>query len=273
MKYDNSRPPIAVILADGAGSGLSPMTDNCARCMLSVGGSVILERIIRNCLSCGISQIVLVLGHRADDIQYFVNKAFRGIRVTYVINDRYRDSGTGYALGLTASKIGSSEFIKIAADIVFEAKVLRQLTDSDFPNALCVDRNGALTVTKVKVIADDQMHVRAADRSVDPGLALGVSCGIDKISAKTAPLLFLELALMMENPANLQADLEAAYSRLIDMGTVIPALDITGLNWTSIDTAEDLATANTIFRSPITTVSRGQERALDAAAGKELQPM
>lgn len=272
MNYDNNRPPMAVILADGLGARLSSMTDGSVKCMLSVGGSIILERMIRNCLSCGISQFVLVLGHRADEIKHFVTKAFRGVRVTYVINDRYLDTNTGYALGMAASTIGSSEFIRIDADVVFDAKILRQLTDSDLPNAVCIDRNSGLTDGKVKVIADDQMHVSAVGKSVDPALANGVSIGVEKISGKTAPLLFAELALTMDNPANLQADLEAAYARLVDTGTVIHALDITGLNWTNIVTDEDLDAANAMFRSPITTVSRGQQRALDETAEKEPHP-
>ena len=89
MKYESNRPPMAVILAAGIGTRLSPLTDKSAKSLLSVGGSVILERMIRNCLSCGISQFVLVLGHRADEIKQFVDKTFRGIRVTYVTNDRY----------------------------------------------------------------------------------------------------------------------------------------------------------------------------------------
>ncbi|WP_223421670.1 phosphocholine cytidylyltransferase family protein [Tateyamaria pelophila] len=264
MTYDSYRPPMAVILADGMNARLGPMTDSTAACMLSVGGSVILERMIRNCLSCGISRFVLVLGHRADDITQFVTKAFRGVRVTYVTNDRYRDSNTAHALSLAAAAIGSSEFIRIDANVVFDAKILRQFTDSDLPNALCIDRKSA--DGKMKVVADDQNHVRALGKSVDPETAQGVSIGIEKISAKTAPLLFAEIALMTENAANLNIDLEAAYGQLIEKGTDIYAFDVTGLNWTNIETTEDFDTANAIFRSPITTVSRGQQRALDEAS-------
>ena len=52
MRNKNISAPIAVILAAGIGSRLSPLTDNCPKSLLSVGGSVILERMIRNCLSC-----------------------------------------------------------------------------------------------------------------------------------------------------------------------------------------------------------------------------
>lgn len=266
MKYDNNRPPMAVILADGIGSLFSPMTDSSAKCLLPVGGSAILERIIRNCLSCGMSQFVLVLGHRADDIKQFVNKTFRGIRITYVINDRYRKTNTSYALMCAASEVGSAEFVKLDADKLYDVKILRQLADDDRPNVLCFDRKSVLDDAHVGVTADEQMRVLEIGRSVDRTLAVGQSIGLEKISAKTGPLLFAELARMMENPARLKDDCDTAYAQLINKGTIIHALDITGSRWTPIDTAADYAASNAMFRSPITTVSRGQQRALDEEA-------
>jgi len=268
MKNEFSRPPMAVILAAGVGSRLSPLTNNCPKCLLSVGGSIILERMIRNCLSCGISQFVLVLGHRADEVKAFVDKTFRGIRVTYVINERYRDTDTGYSLMMAASAIGTAEFVKFDADLVFDVKILRQLVDSDLPNILCIDQNTALEDKDVKVITDDQMQVLEVGESLDPKLALGKSIGIEKISAKTGPLLFADLAKVMGDRAHLQDSYEDAYQRLVAAGTIFRALDVTGMNWTEIDTADDFAAANAMFGTPVITVSRGQQRAIDEAAQK-----
>lgn len=270
MTYENRRAPTAVILATGIGSRLASLTDECPKSLLSVGGSLILERMIRNCLSCGISQFVLVLGNRADQIRHVIDKTFRGIRVTYVINDRYRDTNTDYSLMLAAPAIGTSEFIKFDGDMVFDVKILRNLVDSELPNVLCVDRNIALEDDEVKVVTDDQMQVLEIGKSVDPKVAMGESIGIEKISAKTGPKLFAELAEMMESPVRHQDYYEVAYERLLAKGQAFHALDVTGLNWTKIDTAKDFATANAMFGSPVTTVSRGQQRALDEGAAARL---
>ena len=265
MIYNKKPTPVAVILAAGIGSRLSPLTDKSAKCLLSVGGSVILERMIRNCLSCGVSQFVLFLGHRADELKMFIKKNFRGIRVTYVINNQYRDTNTGYSLMLASSAVGAAEFIKFDADVVFDTKILRALIDSDLPNVLCIDRNIALAEEEVKVIADDNMRLLEIGKSLDPKMALGESIGIEKISAATAHLLFSELKGMMESKAHAQHYYEAAYVRLVNKGTPFYALDITGMKWTEIDTVEDFTAANVMFGSPVTTMSRGQQRALDKA--------
>ncbi len=253
MKNENTRPPMAVILAAGIGSRLSPLTDTTAKCLLSVGGSIILERMIRNCLSCGISQFVLVLGHRADEIKQFVNKTFQGISVNYVINERYRDTNTGYSLMLAASVIGTSEFIKFDADVVFDAKILRQVMDSDLPNVLCIDRNIALADEEVKVIVDNQMRVIEIGKSLDPKKARGESIGIEKISAVSGQLLFAELTRMMESEVHSQDYYEAAYQRLVHEGIPFHSTDITGLDWTEIDTVADFEAANAMFKTEVQT--------------------
>ena len=264
MRYEMHRAPIAVILAAGIGSRLSPLTDNCPKSLLSVSGSVILERMIRNCLSCGMSQFILVLGHRASEIRQFVDKTFRGIRVTYVINERYRETNTGYSLMLASATIGTAEFVKFDADVVFDVKILRQLLDSDRPNVLCIDRNIALEDEEVKVIANDHMQVLEVGKSVDPKLALGESIGIEKISAETGQLLLAELGQMMESRENLQAYYEAAYAQLVGKGTKFHALDVSGLDWTEIDTAQDFAAANAMFGRRIVPVGFIETRGLIA---------
>lgn len=265
MKHEKTRPPTAVILAADIGSRLSPLIDTCANALLTVGGSIILERMIRNCLSCGISQFVLVLGYQSNEIRQFVEKTFRGIRVTYVINDRYRDTNTGYALALASSAIGTAAFIKFNGNVVFDTKVLRQLVDSDLPNILCMNRNITINDDHVKVTTNDRLRVIAFGKSVDHKAATGEAVGIEKISAVTGPLLFAELKQIVESrPHGIQA-YEVAYERLIHKGMPFHALDITGLNWSRIDTAKDLIAANAMFGSPVTTVSRDQQRAADEA--------
>jgi choline kinase len=184
------------------------------------------------------------------EIKQFIDKTFRGIRATYVINERYRDRNTGYSLMLVAPAIGSAEFIKFDADVVFDVKILRQLVDTDQANVLCIDRNIALEDKEVKVISDNWLRALEVGETVDPELALGESMAFEKISAKTGPLLFAELAKIMENYAILQDYYEAAYASQVTQGAVFRALDVTGLNWTEIGTPEDFAAANAKFETP-----------------------
>ncbi|MDN5567534.1 MAG: NTP transferase domain-containing protein [Paracoccus sp. (in: a-proteobacteria)] len=236
------------------------------RSLQSVGGSVILERTIRNCLSCGISQFVFVLGHRSDQIRQFIDKTFRGIRVTYVINERYRETNTGYSLMLAAPAIASAQFILLSADLVFDVRVLRRLVDSGLSNVLCVDQEATQGHDPVKVAVGDDMQVTQIGATLDPSVTFGQAIGIDRISAAAAKALFAELAMMMETPVQLLSDYRAAYAGIIAKDTLFHAVDVTGIAWTRIDSYEGLVDANTLFGTPIKIISREQQRAVDAPA-------
>lgn len=62
----------------------------------------------------------------------------------------------------------------------------------------------------------------------------------------------------------------AANVRLVKAGSVFHALDGIVLYWNEIDTAKVFTAAKIMFQSPITTVSSGQQQALDEAAAKAI---
>ncbi len=259
-------PPKAVILAAGVGSRIRPLTDDCPKSLLEVAGIPILERMIRNCMSCGMSEFILVLGYLDDHVRDFVAKTFPEIDATFVINDKYAKTNTGYSLMLAADALGGAGFIKFDADVVFDIKILRRLIRSQHSTVLCIDRAIQLDAEEVKVIVDDQSRVLRASKSFDPKVALGESIGIEKISPETAGLVFAELTLMMDKEVHHQEYYEAAYERLMAKDIAFHALDITGLNWTEIDTYGDFQSANKMFRAPAKAVSPKHRHLLNASA-------
>jgi NDP-sugar pyrophosphorylase family protein len=66
----------AIILAAGVGSRIRPMTDNCPKCLLEIGGVTILERMLSNIQACGINDVVFVLGYLQEQIEAFVQIFF-----------------------------------------------------------------------------------------------------------------------------------------------------------------------------------------------------
>lgn len=250
MENPTNIPPKAVILAAGVGSRIRPLTDDCPKCLLSVAGIPILERMIRNCQRCGITEFVVVLGYLHERVRRFVNDTFPGLRVSFIINEKYVETNTGYSLMLAEQNLGGTGFVKFDADVVFDSEILRHLIDSEFQNALCIDRDIQLDQEEVKVIVDDRLRILQVSKSADPKRAMGESIGIEKISAETAKYLFAELTRMMARHSHLQDYYEAAYERLMALGTTFHALDITGLNWTEIDTHDDLAAARNMFTGP-----------------------
>lgn len=237
----------AIILAAGVGSRIRPLTNNCPKSLLKIGGNTILEMMLSHIQDCGINEVIFVLGYLQGQIEDAVLTKFPDLDAHFVLNERYAETNTGYSLMLTKDLIGESAFVKFDADVVFDKKILQNLIESKYESCLCIDKNINLDAEEIKVIVEGQNRVIKASKTVHPKDAIGESIGIEKISSETAKLLFLELETMMADKKNHQEYYEAAYERLIEKNIPFYALDISGLKWTEIDTREDFANAEKIF--------------------------
>jgi choline kinase len=240
-------PPKAIILAAGVGSRIRPLTDNCPKTLLQVGGVPILERMLTNIGSCGIDETIIVLGYLHEHIESFVRDTFPDLDVQFIVNARYSETNTGYSLMLAEDAVGQSSFVKFDGDVVFDVEILQRLLSSAGNNQLCIDRNIQLDAEEVKVTLSGDTRVAKVSKSLSPSEAVGESIGIEMINGETAKLLFAELRAMMHNPQNLQEYYEGAYELLIANGVAFEALDVTDLAWTEIDTREDFESATKIF--------------------------
>jgi choline kinase len=238
----------AIILAAGMGSRIRPLTDNRPKSLLKVGGKTILEMMLSHVQQCGISEVVFVLGYLRDQIVDYVAKHFPDLQVTYLVNHKYPTTNTGYSLMLALRETKGSPFIKFDADVVFDRDILSWLINSEHENCLCIDKNIQLDAEEIKVTIRDDNKVVRASKSVRPIDAVGESIGIEKISSQTGSLLLADLQKAMRDAANHQQYYEDAYERLIAQDVPFHALDISGLKWTEIDTEEDFAAAEKMFR-------------------------
>ena len=239
----------AIILAAGVGSRIRPLTDNCPKSLLKIGGKTILEMMLSHIQDCGINDVVFVLGYLQEQIKDYVKTNFPDLNAQFITNEKYSETNTGFSLMLAMESIKGSNFVKFDADVVFDKKILKKLIECEHENCLCIDKNINLDEEEIKVIIDKQNRVIKASKTVNPKEAVGESIGIEKISAETAKLLLVELKAMMADEQNHQEYYEAAYERLIEKNVPFNTLDITGLKWTEIDTKEDFTIAEKIFNN------------------------
>ena len=240
----------AVILAAGVGSRIRPLTDDIPKSLLKIDGISILERMISHIQYCGINEVIFVLGYLQSQIREFVTTKFPHLEASFIINDKYKETNTGFFLLLAEELISGSSFIKFDEDVVFDKKILQILIESEHETCFCIDKYRALDHEEIKVIVDEKNgnRVLKASKTVDPKDAVGESIGIEKISSKTVPLLFSELKSMMSNKLNHHKYYESAYEKLIEENVPFYTIDISGLKWAEIDTEEDFREAEYMFK-------------------------
>jgi dTDP-glucose pyrophosphorylase/CBS domain-containing protein len=110
-------PMQAVIMAGGNGTRLLPLTENCPKPMLPVGGRPLLELTIEKLQRAGIHQVSLSTNYQSEKIsEHFGDGKAYGVELSYINEDR--PLGTAGSLGLMKRPEGT--FLVVNGDVLTE---------------------------------------------------------------------------------------------------------------------------------------------------------
>jgi len=116
----------AVLLAAGRGTRMRDLTNELPKPMIEVRGKPILHHIIEGLHQAGISEVLIIVGYRADTVRaYFRDGAPFGVAITYttqVVQD-----GTGRVVELAKEFAGKDPFVLSYGDILIEPRNYRRL--------------------------------------------------------------------------------------------------------------------------------------------------
>ena len=121
-----------IILAAGLGSRLEDLTINSPKALIDVNGKSIVERQIKLFHKFGITDIVIVTGHKKEKF-YFKD-------VKYIHNPNYVDIEQVGSLMLTKKEM-LEDVIVSYGDIIFDEMVLKQLLQIDGELVLATEPN------------------------------------------------------------------------------------------------------------------------------------
>jgi len=108
----------AIILAAGKGTRIYPMAINKPKPLISVANKPVLEHNLDQMVGI-VDEAVIVVGYQKDKIINHFGKNYRGIKLTYVVQEERL--GTGHAVGLAENHI-SGQFLVINGDDLFSRR-------------------------------------------------------------------------------------------------------------------------------------------------------
>jgi dTDP-glucose pyrophosphorylase len=174
------RPNWVVIMAGGLGSRLYPLTKECPKPLLTVGGKPILEIIVERFAEQGFKQIFLSVNYKAEMIEdYFKNGDRWGVQISY-LQEKER-LGTAGALSLLPEK-PNLPMIVMNGDI---------LTRTRFDNLLQFHELQNVVAT---------MAVREYDFQVPYGVVRMDGTKIDSIEEKPVQRFFVNSGIYALSP-------------------------------------------------------------------------
>jgi choline kinase len=234
----------ACILAAGTGSRLLPLTDCKPKCLTEVHGRSILERLVTCLRAEGFRRLVFVVGYLDDCIRESLEQHAADLAIEFVFNPDFATTNNCYSLWLARNRISES-FLLIESDLVFDAPMLRELSQ---PDRIAVSRtlpwmNGTM------VVADAENHVVEfiMNRETRPGEESLKTVNICSLSAKSWRAVIERLGDYVA-AGRLNEYYESAFRELVSEGRLdFECVLFDESRWYEIDTVDDLRCAQELF--------------------------
>ena len=115
-------------MAAGKGVRLRPITERIPKCMVSVKGKPLAERVLENIISAGVDEINMVVGYRKETIEDHFGPEFNGVKVNYFVQQEPK--GTAHAVSLLADYV-KGKFLIANADVLASTKDYRRILRVD----------------------------------------------------------------------------------------------------------------------------------------------
>lgn len=215
----------AVIMAGGLGSRLRPMTDNCPKPLIPMGGRPILTHIMEHLRDEGVRRFILSVNYLGEMIvDHYGDGSDLGVEVDYV--HETKRMGTGGALGLIDPGVLSEPFLCLNADILNDLDV-NALLDKHQRNrwdATMVVRDHSYTVPYGVVRrSEDGLFLCSEEK---PTVTFQINAGIYMLSKSVLPLIprdqFYDLPCIFEEVRRrgMAGGTHLHEGRWIDVGTI-----------------------------------------------------
>lgn len=243
----------AVILAAGMGRRLKKLTENNTKCMISVNGVTLIERMLRILDRKGLERIVIVSGYAAENLESFVDSLHIETPVCFIRNSLYEKTNNIYSLLLAKKYICDQDTLILESDLIFDEELIDMIIEDPGQNLVLVDKFAAwMNGTCMELDSKDRIkdlipgkHLRFSDRE-----RYFKTVNIYKFSrhfSENIYIPFLE-AYFKAMGVNEYYESVIKFIALLD-GSDIRAKRLNGQKWYEIDDEQDLDIAKTLFSS------------------------
>jgi UDP-N-acetylglucosamine diphosphorylase / glucose-1-phosphate thymidylyltransferase / UDP-N-acetylgalactosamine diphosphorylase / glucosamine-1-phosphate N-acetyltransferase / galactosamine-1-phosphate N-acetyltransferase len=230
----------ALVLAGGRGSRLDELTENENKCMHEFRGIPLIEYSLRNATAAGVSEIVIVVGYKAESIINHFGNSFESTPVKYVI--QWVQKGLVDAIGCSQETVGDADFMLFLADeVLIEPRHPEMLVRfrSDEVFALCgvvrVEDSEQIRKTYAMICQEDNHQIyRLIEK---PKTVLNNLMGTGNCIFKNE--IFHYISYTPINQIRNEKEMPDLVQCAIDQGRVVKYFDIGG-QYININTLEDI---------------------------------
>lgn len=229
----------AVILAAGDGGRLEPLTRQCPKVLLPLGGRPLIWYPLQALLAAGATGLAVVTGHRARRVRTAVAQVVPdGLPVAFLSNSLYRH-GNALSLAAAAAWAGDEPFLLVMGDHILEPEIACRLVAGWRGGlAACVDSAASSRQINdaTRVLTDATGRLQAIGKGLPAWNAVDV--GLFLLDRRVFPAI--ERLRQARGP---DLELGEVLASLLCDGVPFATCDVAGLSWADVDTPEDYEAA------------------------------
>ena len=233
----------ALILAAGRGTRLGAQSSEHSKCMLRMFGRPLIDYSFENAVRAGVSEIIVVVGYRAEQIINAYGIEYRGVRVQYVLQQD--PHGLVHAIESSEDVIAGEDFMLFLADEILWAPrhaEMVQKFEADRLAVICgvVKEPDPDQIRKTYALIEDDRDQRIYRLIEKPRHPPNQIRGTGNCIFRSRIFEYLPLTPINQNRQ--ERELPDMIQCAIDDGLPVKSFDI-GDGYVNINTPEDIAIA------------------------------
>ncbi len=236
---------IALILAGGLGTRLSPHTDEIPKPLLEVNGKAILAHQIETLHELGINKIVIVTGHLNDKIESFVLSNFPEKNIVFAHNSEYRDSKPAYGIIASLPHL-DEDSIYLNGDVFYDKEILKMIVE-DTRGSITAIQKTPWDEEQVNVILKEDSIIELISKKIPEDENHGEFIGVTKLTKDFIEKIKSTIESLGKENFRYHFAIDLLNHVTNNTNTPIYALDVTELKAIEIDTPEDYIEAKEKF--------------------------
>ena len=241
----------AIILAAGMGRRLGELTSEHTKCMVSVNGKTLIDRMLTQLSALKLNRVIIVIGYEGQKLKKHIGNRYEYLNIQYVENPVYDKTNNIYSLKLATDYLEQDDTLLLESDLIFDDKLLDLIVNEPYPNLALVAKYQSWmdgTMVKIDDNCDILNFVPKKAFSYDEVNQYYKTVNIYKFSkefSKQKYVPFINAYCTVLGPNEYYEQVLQVVTSL-DKG-YIKALPIGNERWYEIDDVQDLDIAEAIF--------------------------
>jgi len=239
----------ALILAGGRGKRLNEHSEQQNKCMISINGKPTIEYSLQCAVNAKISEIIIVVGYKAEEIVNLYGNNYKGKKIKYVI--QHDQKGLVHAIECAKAAIGDDDFMLMLGDELMMGPRHREMMDV-FEKERLFGICGVVKVEDVSLIHNTYSIIESNDNQIyrlieKPSKPMNNSMGTGNCIFRNEILCYIGQTPI--NQKRGEKELPDLIQCAIDNGNIVKSFIICN-RYFNINSNEELQEANSYFAHP-----------------------